>query len=313
MDINEQMLSKFNHFINDLIKVFPEHEDNINKNYKDILNLDDLKIEDNELISEFLEKISNISDDIMNKNESIFTDDLYLLKDISMKSLWSSDISDKTKESIWRYLNIFSLIELNISSGEIMEKAQKKLLSGEKVTKKELSIMKKFKRINENINTEEIEGNVGNNPIDNLENTSLGNLAKEITEGLDINENNAQDMLKPDNMMNLFQSINSTIQQKVENNEIDMNSLFGEATGFMNNNGMMENMMGMVGNLMGQGGGGGEGMPDLSSMMDMMSQMTPPAQQPQEQQPKNSSSKSSNNHDPNVVRDRLRKKLESKN
>ena len=33
MNINEQMLSKFKHFINDLIKVFPEHEECINKNY----------------------------------------------------------------------------------------------------------------------------------------------------------------------------------------------------------------------------------------------------------------------------------------
>jgi hypothetical protein len=73
----------------------------------------------------------------------------------------------------------------------------------------------------------------------------------------------------------------------------------------------MENMMGMVGNLMGQGGG--EDMPDLSSMMNMMSQMAPPQQQQQSQQSNNSNSKASNNHDPNVVRDRLRKKLQSKN
>lgn len=305
MDINEQMLSKFKKFLNDISNVYPENKDIINNNYKDILNCNELKIEDNELITEFLDKISNISDDIMNKNDSIFTDDLYLLKDISMKSLWSSDISDKTKESIWGYLNIFCLIELNISSGKIMKETNEKLSSGEKITKKELKLMKEFKKLSENINNS--NSSLTQESFSGLENTSLGNLAKEITEGLDINENNAQDMLKPDNMMNLFQSINSTIQQKVENNEIDMNSLFGEATGFMNNNGMMENMMSMVGNLTGQGGGG-EGMPDLSSMMDMMSQMTPP-----QEQSKNSTSNSSNNHDPNVVRDRLRKKLQSKN
>lgn len=307
MDVNEQMLSKFKKFLNDISNVYPEHKESINNNYKDILNCDNLKIEENELITEFLEKISNISDDIMNKDDSIFTDDLYLLKDISMKSLWSSDISNKTKESIWGYLNIFCLIELNISSGKIMQKTNEKLSSGEKITKKELKLMKEFKKLSENINNS--NSSFTQESFSELENTSLGNLAKEITEGLDINENNAQDMLKPDNMMNLFQSINSTIQQKVENNEIDMNALFGEATGFMNNNGMMENMMGMVGNLMGQGGGG-EGMPDLSSMMNMMSQMAPP--QAPAQQSKNSNSKASNNHDPNVVRDRLRKKLESK-
>lgn len=302
MDINNQMLTKYKKFLNDIIIVFPEHKDIINKNYNDIFNLKELKIDDNEIICEFLDNISNISDGIMNKNESIFTDELFLIKDISMKSLWESDISEKTKESIWGYLNMFCLINLNISSGKLMQKTNEKLSSGEKITKKELQLMKEFKKISENINNS--NGSFSEESFSALENTSLGDLAKEITNGLDINEDNAQDILKPENMMNLFQSINSTIQTKVENNEIDMNTLFGEATGFMNDNGMMENMMGMVGNLMGQDGGN-EGMPDLSSMMNMMSQMQPPPSQPKQ-------TSSNNNHDPNVVRDRLRKKQASK-
>jgi hypothetical protein len=280
MNINEQMLSKFKHFINDLIKVFPEHKECINKNYNDILLLEELNIKENEIVSEFLKSIIDISDNIM-------------------KQLWNSDISNKTRSNIWRYLNIFCLINLNLTSGDVMAKAQQKLLSGEKVTKKELSIMKKFKKINENINTE--ENDVEENPIDGLENTSLGNLAKEITKDLNIDENNAQDMLNPNNMMNIFQSINSTLQQKVENNELDMNSLFEEASGFMNNSGMMNNMMNMMGS-------GEEGGPDLSNMMNMMSQMmqqptgNPVAQSAPAAQPSNI----------NPTQQRLRKKLEQR-
>ena len=37
----------------------------------------------------------------------IFTDELFLIKDISMKSIWDSDISEKTKENIWKYLQAF--------------------------------------------------------------------------------------------------------------------------------------------------------------------------------------------------------------
>ena len=47
MDINDQMLSKFKNFINDLIKVFPEHSELIQTNYKDILELNKLVIDDN--------------------------------------------------------------------------------------------------------------------------------------------------------------------------------------------------------------------------------------------------------------------------
>ena len=93
-----------------------------------------------------------------------------------------------------------------------------------------------------------------------------------------------------------------------------MNTLFGEASGLMNN-GMMENMVGMFGNMMGANPGGGGQMPDLSNMLNMLgeqAQPTPPPQQQQQQQQSQSKSKKSNNHDPEVVRERLRKKLDSK-
>lgn len=317
MDINDQMLSKFKNFLQDLIKVFPEHKETIETNYNEILNLEKLIINENDIFSTFLDDISNITDNIMNKDSSVFTDELYLIKDISMKTLWESDISNKTKQNIWKYLNIFCLINLNLVSGDVMTNAQNKLLSGEKITKKELSIMKKFKKINGNINVEdeEEEEESSSNPMGNLENTAIGNLAKEITGELDINEDNAEDLLKPENMMNIFQSINSTLKDKIDSNEIDMNTLFGEASGLMNN-GMMENMMGMFGNMMGANPGGGGQMPDLSNMMNMLggqAQPTPtPPQQQQQQQQSQSKSKKSNNHDPDAVRERLRKKLDSK-
>lgn len=319
MDINDQMLSKFKNFLNDLIKVFPEHKESIEKNYSDIFELETLDINNNEIVSSFLNQISNISDSVMNKQSDVFTDDLFLIKDISMNTLWSSDISKKTKESIWKYLNIFCLINLNVTSGDAMTKAQQKLLSGEKVTKKELLLMKKFKKLNENINKEDdTENNSGPVNFEGLENTSIGGLAKEITEGLNIDENNAEDLLKPENMMNIFQTINSTLQSKIENKEIDMNNLFGEASGLMNN-GMMENMMGMFGNMMGQPGNSQNSnnqMPDLSNMMNMVQQMQgqmpPPQQQTPRPQQQIKSNNSKSNHNPEVVKERLRKKLESK-
>ena len=200
-----------------------------------------------------------------------------------------------------------------------MAKAQQKLLSGEKVTKKELLLMKNFKKLNENINKEDdTENNSGPVNFEGLENTSIGGLAKEITEGLNIDENNAEDLLKPENMMNMFQTINSTLQSKIENKEIDMNNLFGEASGLMNN-GMMENMMGMFGNMMSQPGNSQNSnnqMPDLSNMMNMVQQMQgqipPPQQQTPRPQQQIKSNNSKSNHNPEVVKERLRKKLESK-
>ncbi len=87
----------------------------------------------------------------------------------------------------------------------------------------------------------------------------------------DNGEPDMEDIMKPENMMNMFQTINTTLNDKINNKEIDMNDLFGEASGLMNN-GMMENMMGMFGNMMGKPGENNPA-PDLNNMMNMMNMM----------------------------------------
>ena len=93
------------------MRVFPEHEDIINKNYSEILELEDLDLDENITIKDFLKVIDEYSDDITNKNDKIFLEKkICFIKEISMKNIWSSDISDKTKNNIWKYLQSFCLI-----------------------------------------------------------------------------------------------------------------------------------------------------------------------------------------------------------
>ena len=315
MDVNEKTLKIFKGFINDLIKVFPEHKDSLETNYNDVLNLDELIIDDNELIKEFLNNIDELSDDISNKNAEIFTDELFIVKDISMKSIWDSGISDRTKNSIWNYLQSFCLINITINSNDKINEVLKSIESNEKVKdKKTLKDMKKIKKINDNLNNDSNDGGEksGMGEINNvLENTTIGNLAKEITEDLNLDNMDQADMgnfFKPDNMMNIFQKINSTLSEKIDNNEIDGNDLLGEASNLMNGNDMMSNMMGMFQNMQPPGSStDGQAMPDLSNMMNMFQNMQQ-AQQPQQARKTNQNS----NHNPNVVKERLRKKLDAK-
>jgi hypothetical protein len=180
--------------------------------------------------------------------------------------------------------------------------------------KKLLKKLKKLKKMNENFKKEVEENNVEtNNDIENLvENTTIGNLAKEITESMGFKDNgepDIEDIMKPENMMNMFQTINTTLNEKINNQELDMNNLFGEASGLMNNNDMMKGMMSMIS---GMSNGGSDGTPDLSSMMSMFQNMQQPnsvnREEQQEQQPK----KSNNPHDPEIVKERLRNKLNNK-
>lgn len=308
MDLDNKTLTLFKSFITDICKVFPEHKETIDNNYSSVLELDEIIIDDNEIISEFLNNIDKNSNDISNKNSDIFTDELFLIKDISMKSIWESDISEKTKQNIWKYLQAFCVINISRNSNDKINEVLKSIESNEKVTdKKTVKEIKKLKKMNENLKKDVEENNEENSKDKSIEelvdNTAIGNLAKEITEDLGFSENGEPDIseiMKPENMMNMFQKINSTLSQKIENKELDMNNLFGEASGLMNNNDIMKGMMGMMGNM---GGNNSEGMPDLSGVMNMFQNMN---------QPEKQSNKSNDPHDPEVVRERLRNKLNKK-
>jgi len=272
MDVNEKILKIFKGFIIDLRTVFPEHIESLDRNYKTIIDLDELIIDENEIIKEFLQLVEDNSDNITNKNDSIFTDELYLIKEISMKSIWDSDISDKTRTSIWNYLQSFCLLNITINSNDKINEVLKSIESNEKVKdKKTLKEMKKVQKINENIKN---DIKPDSTPMDTLlENSTIGNLAKKITKDLNIDDMDEEDMgafFKPENMMNIFQKINSTITEKIENKELDGDELLGEATNLMNGGDMMSNMMSMLSG-MGKGGGGGGDTPDLSGMMSMLS------------------------------------------
>ena len=316
MDLDNKTLTLFKSFVSDICKVFPEHKECIHKNYSEILELSELSIDDNKIISEFLKNIDNNSNDISNKDSKIFTDDLLLIKEISMKSIWESDISEKTKENIWKYLQAFCVINISRNSNDKINEVLKSIESNEKVTdKKTVKEMKKLKKMNENLNKEvkdEDNKNNTNNDIENLvENTAIGNLAKEITESMGFSDNgepDIEDIMKPENMMNMFQTINTTLNEKINNKELDMGNLFGEASGLMNNNDIMKGMMGMISG-MSNAGGGGEGAPDLSGMMNMFQNMQQPnAGAVSREQPK----KSNDPHDPEMVKERLRNKLNKK-
>ena len=331
MDVNEKILKIFKGFLNDLITVFPEHLELLNETYQSIFELDKLVIEDNEIIKEFLQLVEDNSDDITNKNDSIFTDELFFVKGVSMKSIWDSDISDRTRTSIWNYLQSFCLLNITINSNDKINEVLKSIESNEKVKdKKTLKDMKKVQKINENLKNDEDkldkDGMDGMDGMDGiLENTTIGNLAKEITKDLNIDGMDEEDMgqfFNPENMMNIFQKINSTLTEKIGNNEIDGNALLGEASNLMNGNDMMSNMMGMFSNMGGgQPGNGDQAMPDLGNMMSMFQNMQQQGQQgqqgqqqgqEQQQQQGLTQSSKNNNHSPDVVKERLRKKLDSK-
>ena len=121
-------------------------------------------------------------------------------KSINIKKLWK-DLDDINKNNIWKYLQTLELIKLNIESNNEL----KDILSGEneidESNKENLKTLKKMKllkkglnKTNEEINKTNEEENKEtesqNANIENiLNNTGIGNLAKEIADGFSLDNN----------------------------------------------------------------------------------------------------------------------------
>tara|TARA_Y100000389_G_scaffold68627_2_gene65124 strand:+ start:710 stop:1624 length:915 start_codon:yes stop_codon:yes gene_type:complete len=253
MDINSKTLHIFKSFIDDLIIVFPEYKEPLILNYSDVLSLETLQINECSEIKDFLNKIDSISTEITDRNDCIFESELFLLKDICFKKIWSSKLSQKTRDSIWKYLQSFCLINININT---LEKLNEDTSSEKKrISKKSKKDLENYQKINEDFkNNVDDENMDGFNDI--LENTSIGKIAKEITEELNIGgdsgEESIQEVFNPENMMKIFSSITTKMTGE---NGMDKDNLQSEAMNIcstMKDNPLFSQLMGMQSAMFGQ-------------------------------------------------------------
>ena len=268
MDLNEQILQVFKNTINTIIDILPQGETQLTimSKYEEILNMDKLILENNKIISEFMNRVDNISKKILNKDESIFEENVF--ENIPMKTIWSEHMEDIDKNKIWKYLQTFCVININLNSSNEL----KKLLTGEsneikKENKKDIKDLKKLKKLKSSINDiskEEEEYNKQNkDELSGLEgvfeNTGIGKLAKNIAENMDFNSMMGdidpnetdmnkvmQNMMNPGNFMNIFNDINAKVKQQIDSGDISEETLTNEAQqlyGNFSKNPLFSNMM----------------------------------------------------------------------
>ena len=149
-------------FTKDIMGTFPEFTDTLHQGLIDILE----DKEDSKEIQELYEYCKTVYPprffDLLYQNKSIFTDkeiNTEFLPGIEFKNLWKLDISDNTKEVIWKYLQLicFSLINdtdnLNnfgdttklfeaIGENELKEKLQETISNMSKIFNSEGKVVK---------------------------------------------------------------------------------------------------------------------------------------------------------------------------
>tara|TARA_Y100000817_G_scaffold292502_2_gene264765 strand:+ start:337 stop:1323 length:987 start_codon:yes stop_codon:yes gene_type:complete len=306
-------------FILDIVKVFPEYEKRLKKKYSKVLSEED---NCDELLSSFYENVEEIAKDLSENNFSVFNDDPIILDNVSFKLIWNSNISNDTKNNIWRYLQTFCVYNINNKQGkEDVEDVLNSIKQKEKVSDKgTLNNMKLLKKLSESLNSNIVMDLLTNKKVDRpkedvdpvpeeegvnkipgmkgmediLENSNIGKLAKEVSEELNIesmisNGEGLESLMSGDNMMNIFK----TISQKIENS--DEGNIMEEAMDIsknMKDNPLFSSLM----SNMGQG----------LSQMGAMDQSAPTPH------PDNRRINLTNNHDGSATKKRLQKKLQEK-
>lgn len=250
--------------------------------------------------------------DILYQNSEIFTEDSEIdtefLPYIHFKNLWQCEISDKTRETIWKYLQLilFSIVGSlenreafgdtsklfeAINEDEFKSKLEETLNGMQDVFKGQTQTDGGETPLQENFqsmpNADDIHGH-----ISGMMNGKLGELAKEIAEetAADLNMDmegatNVQDVFQklfknPGKLMGLVKNVGSKLESRMKSGDIKESELISEASEIINK---MKNMPGM-GNIqemlskMGLGGLAKGGKLDLNAMEAKLNQTMKTAQ-----------------------------------
>ena len=306
-EISEELVKVIYDLINDILFTFPEFKDGLNL---DLHNIKETRDEDS--IQNVYEHIKNVFPerffDILYKNEEMFVKDeidTEFLPGIDFKDLWKTDISDNTKETIWKYLQIilFSVIGKVNSQDSFGDTAKLFEAINEDDLKNKLEeAMSNLQNMMEDgpidvsgINLDQlpkpddIQGH-----ISGLLDGKLGKLAKEIAaetaEELNIDAENAtsvndvfQNLFKnPGKLMSLVQNVGGKLDSKIKSGEIKESELMqeaGELLGKMKDMPGMGDIQSMLSKMgmggpgeggMGGAGGAGGGLGDLGGLMANM-------------------------------------------
>ena len=278
-DLNppEEFNKIINDFISDILITFPEYSGVTSRWWNRPSESDDSEVtRKKETLFVFRHCVKIFPErffDILYKNQEIFSQDSEVstefLPGIVFTQLWSCDISENTRETIWKYLQLilFSVIGTVHNSSDLGNTA--KLF--EAIDEEELK-----KKLHETLESMQNLFDASNSPLDGLDPSfnsipmpdadqihehinsmmggKLGKLAMELAEetaadlNLDMeNTGNAKDVFQqlfknPTKMMSMVQNIGSKLDEKIKSGEIKESELMEEGMDLLNK---MKNMPGM--------------------------------------------------------------------
>ena len=223
-------------FMNDIITTLPEFHEKFTENELEFLKMTNQSETKLQFVFNYcLEIYPERFFDILYENDEIFIDDdknTCFFKNIDFKDIWKLDISDNTKNIIWKYLQLILFSVTNNLDDTTCFKDTAKLF--EAIDENELK--DKIKNVVSSINNVfDISGMMNSNSEKSF--NDMNNLFQDMMKNMDLSNNNINETEFEDMMKNVMNGDSPTnIEEMMKNMDIP-----GMGTEFID---MMKNMEG---------------------------------------------------------------------
>lgn len=271
----EEFYKIINDFIADILTTFPEYSGIISRWWnRPSGELECQEMKQKETLFVFRHCIKVFPErffDILYKNENLFLPESEIstefLPGIVFSQLWACDISNNTRETIWKYLQLilFSVIGCVHNSNELGDTAKLfEAINEDELKKKLEETLEGMQGLFDASNCSPLDTSLNEMPMPNVEQLhehiqsmmggKLGKLAMELAEetandlNLDMdNTGTAKDVFQklfknPAKLMNMVKNIGSKIDEKIKSGEIKESELMEEGVELLQK---MKNMPGM--------------------------------------------------------------------
>jgi hypothetical protein len=296
LKIPDGFVKIINDFVTDILTTFPEYT-NIVKTWWNINEIltDQTQANQTFIFKHCVKVFPERFFDILNKNTDIFVDtssvNTEFLPGIVFKYLWKCDISDNTRETIWKYLQLilFSIVDNPSDMGDtfkIFENMDENILR-EKLAETMEGMKTMFQTndtdANANASDEKPSSEDIHAHLNDMMKGKLGKLAmdfaEETAQELNIDMENTtstkdafQKIFKnPANLMNVVKNIGSKLDGKIKSGEINESEIITEGMDILNK---MKNVPGMenIQNMFSQMGLGKNAKMNMNAMEAQMKQ-----------------------------------------
>jgi|UniRef100_A0A6C0BYC7 hypothetical protein len=277
-EVPENFTKVMKDLVTDILTTFPEYKEELNELLVNIISEEPNKLETENLFNYAKEVYPERFFDILYQNENIFTDNeinTCFLPNIDFSLLMTDEISENTKNIIWKYLQLilFSIVE-NVEGSESFGNTAKLFEAIDENVLKE-KLQETMKNMSDMFEADDETGE-GENDLPNPEeihehlngilNGNLGKLATQITEetlkdldlDLELNEESSVGEIfkklfsDPGKLMKMISKVGKSLDEKLKSGEIKESELMEEASEFlkkMNDVPGMKNMSSMFKNM----------------------------------------------------------------